>query len=86
MRDDRASATRDHMRHRRARQNERAVEGDRQDLPPLGQPHFQEALPDAICFASIVRLSTKQDLGRDGRDRLLFVSPDNLVRADGKDS
>jgi sialidase-1 len=44
---------------------------------------LQEDLPEAICFASIIRLSTRKD---SVRNRLLFVNPDNLVRANGKDS
>jgi sialidase-1 len=66
-----------------AKENRRTVVTSKDGATHWSQPHFQEDLPDAICFASIVRLSTKKDAGR---DRLLFVSPDNLVRADGKDS
>jgi sialidase-1 len=46
-------------------------------------PVFHEQLPEPICFASMVRLSLKKT---GGRDRLLFVNPDNLTRADGKDT
>ena len=45
------------------------------------RPHFQQDLVDPFCFASIQRLSLKKN---GGRNRLLFVNPDNLSRADGK--
>jgi sialidase-1 len=38
-------------------------------------PEFHPQLVEPICFGSMVRLS---------RDRILFVNPDNLERADGK--
>jgi len=44
-------------------------------------PHLQSDLPDPICFASLERFSTKKS---GGKNRLLFVNPDNLLRADGK--
>jgi sialidase-1 len=44
---------------------------------------LQQDLPDPICFAALMRLSTKKD---SGKNRLLFVNPDNLQRADGKDT
>ena len=47
------------------------------------QPRLQEDLPDPICFASLLRLSTEKT---GGKNRLLFSNPDNLTRADGKDS
>ena len=46
------------------------------------QPRLQQDLPDPICFASLMRLSTKK---RGGRNRLLFSNPDSLTRADGRD-
>jgi sialidase-1 len=45
-------------------------------------PRLQEDLPDPICFASLLRLSTEKT---GSRNRLLFSNPDNLTRADGKD-
>ncbi|MCU1234946.1 MAG: exo-alpha-sialidase [Candidatus Solibacter sp.] len=42
-------------------------------------PVFEEQLPEPLCFASMVRLSLK-------KNRLLFVNPDNLARADGKNT
>jgi sialidase-1 len=38
-------------------------------------PHLQEDLPDPVCFASLVRLSTKKS---GGRNRLLFSNPDDV--------
>ncbi len=46
-------------------------------------PAFADELPEPLCFASLARLSFKKT---GGRDRLLFVNPDNLARADGKDT
>jgi sialidase-1 len=45
------------------------------------QPKFDEQLKEPICMASICRFSEKS--GQD-RDRIVFVNPDNLERADGK--
>jgi sialidase-1 len=44
-------------------------------------PRFQNDLPDPICFAGIVRFSTKKT---SGKNRILFSNPDNLTRTDGK--
>jgi sialidase-1 len=44
------------------------------------RPRFQDDLVDPFCFASIQRLSLKEN-GR--RNWLLFANPDNLSRADG---
>ena len=46
-------------------------------------PHFDEALVEPICMASLLRLSTEK---HGGRNRLLFVNPNNLARADGKEA
>lgn len=40
-------------------------------------PHFDDALREPICMASLVRYSTAPS-------RILFANPDNLERADGK--
>jgi len=45
-------------------------------------PEFQPQLLEPICFGSMVRLSSKSS---GGRNRILFVNPDNLSRADGKE-
>ena len=46
-------------------------------------PRFDEALVEPICMGSLLRLSTEKT---GGRNRLLFVNPDNLSRADGKEA
>jgi sialidase-1 len=61
--------------------NRRLVVTSKDGAHKWSAPRFQEDLPDPICFASIVRLSTKKN---GGRNRLLFSNPDNLTRADGK--
>ena len=63
--------------------NRRVVVTSKDGAHKWSAPRFQEDLPDPICFASIVRLSTKKN---GGRNRLLFSNPDNLTRADGKSS
>jgi len=65
-----------------AKENRRTVVTSKDGATRWSPPRLQQDLPDPVCFASMVRLSTKKD---GGRDRLLFVNPDNLVRADGKD-
>jgi sialidase-1 len=50
-------------------------------IGPWSPPQFQRDLVDPFCFAAIQRLSLKKN-GK--RNRLLFVNPDNLSRADGK--
>jgi sialidase-1 len=45
------------------------------------EPRFDEALVEPICMGSLLRLSTKRT---GDRDRILFVNPNNLSRADGK--
>lgn len=47
------------------------------------KPIFDEQLLEPICMASIVRLSEKS---KHDRNRILFANPDNLTRADGKDT
>lgn len=47
------------------------------------QPRFDEALPEPICMASVVRYSTT---ATGGRDRILFSNPDNLTPSAGKTS
>jgi sialidase-1 len=59
----------------------RLVTISRDGISHWRRPHFQRDLVDPFCFASIQRLSLKS---KEGRDRLLFVNPDNLSRADGK--
>jgi sialidase-1 len=61
-----------------AKENRRAIVTSRDGATHWSAPRFQEDLPDPICFASLVRYPA--------RNLLLFVNPDNLQRADGKDS
>ena len=62
--------------------NRRVVVISKDGATKWSAPHFQEDLPEPICFASIERLSTKKT---GGKNRLLFSNPDNLARVDGKD-
>ena len=70
-----------------AGENRRTVVTSQDGATHWSAPHLAEDLPDPICFASLVRLSFQEDSGKkdEGRGRILFVNPDNLVRADGKD-
>lgn len=45
-------------------------------------PQFDNALLEPICMASMVRLSLQP---QSDKNRILFVNPDNLSRADGKE-
>jgi sialidase-1 len=58
-----------------AKENRRTVVVSKDGATHWSQPRLDQSLPDPICFASIVRF----------RNHLLFVNPDNLTRADGKD-
>ena len=66
-----------------APENRRTVVTSEDGATHWSQPRLQPDLPDPICFAGMVRLTAKRD---GDRDRLLFVNPDNLVRADGSGS
>jgi sialidase-1 len=66
-----------------AKENRRTVVISKDGATHWSRPRLQQDLPDPICFASLARLSIRKT---GGRNRLLFVNPDNLVRADGKDS
>jgi sialidase-1 len=61
--------------------NRRVVVTSKDGAHQWSKPRFQEDLPDPICFASLVRLSTKK---KGGKSRILFSNPDNLTRADGR--
>src|SRR6185437_15646561 len=61
--------------------NERLVVTSKDGAHHWSRPECQASLQDPICFASIVRLSTKR---YGGSNRILFVNPDNLSRSDGK--
>lgn len=60
-----------------AKENRRVIVTGKDGATNWSAPRFQERLPDPICFASLVRF---------GKNRLLFSNPDNLTRADGKDT
>ena len=45
------------------------------------KPQFDPALREPVCMASIIRISEKPR-----KNRILFSNPDNLARADGKES
>jgi len=48
---------------------------------PWSPPYFDPALKEPICMGSLLRLSLAEN---GGKNRLLFVNPDNLDREDGK--
>ncbi len=66
-----------------AKENRRTIVTSKDGATHWSAPRLQQDLPDPICFAALMRLSTKKD---SGKNRLLFVNPDNLQRADGKDA
>jgi sialidase-1 len=66
-----------------AKENRRTIVISKDGATHWTAPHLQADLPDPICFATLMRLSTKKT---GGQNRLLFVNPDNLQRADGKDA
>jgi sialidase-1 len=47
------------------------------------RPEFQAQLVEPICFGSMARITERPPFDR---NRILFVNPDNLARADGKDA
>jgi sialidase-1 len=65
-----------------AKANRRTIVTSKDGATGWSQPRLQQDLPDPICFASLMRLSTKETAGR---NRLLFSNPDSLTRADGRD-
>lgn len=46
-------------------------------------PKFDDALVEPICMAGLIRYSTA---ATGGKDRIMFSNPDNLARADGKET
>jgi sialidase-1 len=64
-----------------SKENRRAVAFSADGATKWTTPKLDEYLKDPICMASICRLSEKP---ASDRDRILFVNPDNLTRADGK--
>lgn len=65
-----------------AEANRRTIVTSKDGATGWSQPRLQQDLPDPICFASLMRLSTKKT---GGRNRLVFSNPDSLTRADGHD-
>jgi sialidase-1 len=57
--------------------NRRAVAFSPDGATRWTRPVFDEQLKEPICMASLFGLSEK---GKQGRDRLLFANPDNLLR------
>ena len=66
-----------------ARENRRTVVTSQDGAAHWSPPRLQQDLPDPVCFASIVRLSTRKT---GGKSRLLFSNPENLTRADGRET
>ena len=66
-----------------ARENRRTIVTSRDGATHWSPPRLQPDLPDPVCFASILRLSTRK-IG--GTNRLLFSNPENLTRADGHET
>jgi sialidase-1 len=66
---------------RTAEKNLRTIVISKDGATNWSTPHLQQDLPDPICFASVVRLSTKR---KGGKNRLLFSNPENLTRQDGR--
>lgn len=59
--------------------NRRLVAYSKDGATNWTRPAFHHELVEPICLASLIRLSEKPS-------RLLFVNPNNLTRADGKDA
>jgi len=64
-------------------QHRRAVATSPNGATQWSVPQFDPQLPEPICMGSLCRLSEAVD---QGKNRLLFVNPDNLEREDGKQS
>jgi sialidase-1 len=62
-----------------SKQQRRIVVFSKDGATHWSAPVFDDQLAEPICFASMVRYSLK-------KKRLLFVNPDNLSRADGKET
>lgn len=61
-----------------SQRHRRIVVTSRDGVSNWSAPRFQEELVEPICFGSIVRYGAA---GKRGTNRLLFVNPDNLLRA-----
>lgn len=60
--------------------NRRLVTTSPDGIGPWSRPRFDPALVEPICMASLVRLSLASN---GGKNRLLFVNPDNLSKEQG---
>jgi len=63
--------------------NRRAISFSRDGATGWSKAIFDQRLAEPICMASVARLSEKP--GGD-RNRIVFANPDNLTRADGRDT
>src|SRR5262249_18368699 len=63
--------------------NRRAIGFSRDGAAGWSQAVLHQQLAEPLCTASIARLSEKPH-GR--RNRIIFANPDNLTRADGRDT
>jgi sialidase-1 len=66
-----------------AKENRRTVVISKDGARGWSAPRLQQDLPDPICFAGLVRFSTKKS---GGRNRLLFSNPESTTRADGRNT
>ena len=63
--------------------NRRLVTISKDGATGWSTPKFDDALPEPICMAGIVRFSLQSD---SDKNRILFSNPDNLTRGDGKEA
>ncbi|HZF37895.1 MAG TPA: sialidase family protein [Blastocatellia bacterium] len=63
--------------------NRRAISFSRDGATGWSKAVFDRQLAEPICMASIARLSEKPN---GDRNRIIFANPDNLARADGRDT
>ncbi len=66
-----------------SKENRRAISFSRDGATGWSKAVFDEQLLEPICMASIARLSEKP---KDDRNRIIFANPDNLTRADGRET
>ncbi len=66
-----------------SRAHRRLVTSSQDGATNWSMPKFDDTLVEPICMAGIVRYSLAKD---GGKNRILFSNPDNLSRADGKET
>ncbi|MBS0207871.1 MAG: exo-alpha-sialidase [Planctomycetes bacterium] len=66
-----------------SKQNRRLITISADGATGWSEPEFDPALIEPICMASIIRVSTS---AQGGKDRIAFANPDNMQRADGKEA